>query len=64
LSNGGASQVTVLINARVQANPQILKNIVDEVLDKAESTSGCRIHIEKWSAFTPGYPRPTHRMAE
>jgi G3E family GTPase len=59
-----SNQVKVLINARVQGNPEVLKNLVDRALEKGESNYGCQIKREKWSAFTPGYPRPTHRIAE
>jgi G3E family GTPase len=64
LNNHGSGQVKVLINARVKTNPDVLRNLVDEVVNNAERTYRCRIQREKWSAFTPGYPRPTHRIAE
>lgn len=64
LNDVRATQVTVLINARVQTSPDVLKRLIDKVLDKAERTYNCQIQREKWSAFKPGYPRPTHRMAE
>lgn len=54
--------VRMLINARVETAPAILKNIVDDVLEAAEQTFGCKIIAGKWSAFQPGYPRPAHRI--
>jgi hypothetical protein len=56
--------VRMLINARVETEPAMLKNIVDDVLIAAEQTFGCKIISEKWSAFQPGYPRPVHRIAD
>lgn len=55
--------VKLLINARVQTDPVALTNLVEDVLDHATRTFGCVVVREKWSAFKPGYPRPTHRMA-
>jgi G3E family GTPase len=53
----------LLINARVQTDPQTLGKLVDEVLTDVQQTFRCAIVTEKFSAFTPGYPRPTHRVS-
>jgi G3E family GTPase len=52
----------VLINARAQTSPAALEKIINDALTKAERAFGCTIKTEKHSLFTPGYPRPTHRM--
>ncbi|HEX5169985.1 MAG TPA: GTP-binding protein [Cyclobacteriaceae bacterium] len=63
LNDEAANQMNLLINARVQTEPDLLKKLIDDVLAKAEQTYDCQIHHEKWSAFKPGYPRPTYRFA-
>jgi Ni2+-binding GTPase involved in maturation of urease and hydrogenase len=56
------SQLKILINARVQSEPQALKDLVDEVIDKVAKSNRCTIATEKESAFKPGYPMPVHRV--
>lgn len=53
--------INVLINARVQTDPRRLTEIVDTVMEQSVRT-GARIVAGDWSAFVPGYPKPTHRM--
>jgi G3E family GTPase len=53
--------LSILINARVQADPDLLARVVDEVIKHA-SYEQCTIVTEKWSAFKPGYPRPKYRI--
>jgi G3E family GTPase len=54
--------VKLLINARVETNPDALEKIVDSVLFQAEQQFACTIANYKWSVFKPGYPRPVHRI--
>lgn len=62
ISGVGGAKVTVLINARVETDPQALSKIVDQALAQIESRYGCTIMNGKWSVFKPGFPRPTHRI--
>lgn len=57
-----AKRVELLINARVQTDPQRLTQIVDDVIENLRA-NGRNIESGRWSAFVPGFPRPTHRMA-
>ena len=57
------SQVKLLINARVQTEPQVLQKIVHETLKQIIQTHDCNINVEKWSSFKPGYPKPLHRVS-
>lgn len=57
-----SNTVSVLINARVEADPKNLEKIVDDNLVIAERRYGCKIVAGKWSVFKPGFPRPTHRI--
>ena len=54
--------VTLLINARVQTEPDNLERIVNNAIAKTEQVYGCSIVHDKLASFKPGYPTPTHRM--
>lgn len=54
-------RIDLLINARVQTDPAWLTRVVDEVVSKSVREN-VEITAGEWSAFVPGYPRPTHRM--
>ncbi len=53
----------LLLNARVQTEPGMLSQVVEESIKQAEQKSGISIRTRSVSAFQPGYPTPTHRMA-
>lgn len=57
-----ASDAKVLINARVQTEPTHLTKLIDDVCTNVEQLYRCTIQHDKWSAFKPGYPKPTHRI--
>lgn len=52
----------LLINARVETEPDALEKIVDSVLVQAPEKFGCTIANYMGSAFKPAYPRPVHRI--
>ncbi len=54
----------MLINARVQTEPSLLRELVYGVIQKIMNEFSCKIIIENSSSFIPGYPRPTHRFVE
>jgi len=58
-----ADSVTMLMNARVQTEPDELSGIVADAIEETMRWSGCKIIVNSLAAFQPGYPRPTHRMA-
>ncbi|HKC36524.1 MAG TPA: GTP-binding protein [Chitinophagaceae bacterium] len=58
-----AGEVHLLINARVQTEPEILQQMVNDTLKQMVQKHDCNIMVEKWSAFKPGYPKPTHRIS-
>lgn len=62
MSRTESNEATVLINARVETDPSVLKKIVEQSLKQAEDRFGCKIIDGKWSVFKPGFPRPTHRI--
>ncbi len=56
------NSIKVLINARVQVEPQVLEKLIDGILSRAEAAYNCTIVKDAWSVFKPGFPRPTYRM--
>jgi hypothetical protein len=57
------AQAYLLINARVQTEPAVLQQIVNDTLKQMVRKHDCNITVEKWSAFKPGYPKPLHRIS-
>ncbi|HEV9037329.1 MAG TPA: GTP-binding protein [Puia sp.] len=58
-----AEKTTLLINARVQAEPAALSQLLTDAIRATETEDHCTIHTITESCFQPGYPRPTHRIA-
>ena len=52
----------LLINARVQVAPDILKQLVDGAIETVKQQFGCIVTTHKTACFAPGYPKPTHRV--
>lgn len=59
-----ATSAVLLINARVQTTPSLLDKIIRNCIDAAKINTSCVISEEGTAVFSPGYPRPTHRVAE
>jgi len=59
-----SKKIKVLINARVQADPDQLKEIVIDAIRELELRTGCKILMCKMAAFKPGYPKPTYRILD
>jgi G3E family GTPase len=55
-------RVNILINARVQTEPEVLSDIISKSINEIETSAGCKIFIKDAISFKPGYPRPTHRL--
>jgi len=62
-AGGEAGRIVLLINARVQALPVTLKEMVSDCILALEEEYGCRITEGRWDSRAPGYPRPTYRMS-
>lgn len=52
------TEVDVLVNARAETAPHVLRDIIGCALDR----SGADYRISAADAFQPGFPNPTHRM--
>jgi hypothetical protein len=46
----------------VQTTPVKITQLVEETIKEQETLMGCKIMINKLSAFQPGYPKPLHRI--
>ncbi|MFI5186018.1 MAG: GTP-binding protein [Chitinophagales bacterium] len=58
-----ADHATVLVNERVETNPDQLKRIFFQAIKKREDLN-CHIEINNLDSFQPGYPKPTYRFSE
>jgi len=57
-----AASVPVLVNIRVQTDPETISQLVEEAIRETETVSGCKIIVSEVASFQPGYPRPVHRI--
>jgi G3E family GTPase len=57
-------KIILMVNARVETNPGNLRNIVYEIVSDAGRKPSISIQEHCVSAFQPGFPSPTYRMAE
>lgn len=57
-------KIILMVNARVETTPENLRNIVFEIVSAANRNPSISILEHCVSAFKPGFPNPTYRMAE
>jgi len=57
-----AASASLLINIRVQTEPEIITQLIAEVVKEEEIQSGCKIIVNSMSAFQPDYPQPAYRI--
>ncbi len=58
----GSNHCRLLINARVQADPAALKELVLNASEQLKNEMNCKVIQRKMLAFRPGYPKPVHRL--
>lgn len=63
LSISNASEAKLMINARIETEPDALKQLVADVVQSVRLESHAAIQELNTSAFKPGFPNPTHRMS-
>lgn len=61
--NSTSGKASVLINARVQTQPEILQQIFYDAVNEVSLKTNSEIQIQSLSAFKPGFPKPTYRIA-
>jgi Ni2+-binding GTPase involved in maturation of urease and hydrogenase len=57
---GVSNEARIIINARVEIDPDTLDKVVKEVLDKVTKDK-ISVKINAWKCLSPGYPNPTFR---
>jgi G3E family GTPase len=56
------NHVDILVNARVQADPILLDDLVKASISAMRDKYAVQVTIKASQAFQPGYPKPVHRM--
>tara|TARA_Y100001933_G_scaffold85758_1_gene86970 strand:+ start:4863 stop:5906 length:1044 start_codon:yes stop_codon:yes gene_type:complete len=56
-------KVRVIINARVAADPAMLADLTDQVLQEIAASHSAALNRGKFRHFRPGRPQPTHRVS-
>lgn len=64
ITHTSSSSSHLLINARIQTSPKALEELIKAAIREAEEEKQCKIIVQSLSSFQPGYPKPTHRMAD
>ena len=62
IKNKPNASAALLINIRMQTEPEIIKQLIAETIKEEEITSDCKVIVVSLSAFQPGYPHPTQRI--
>lgn len=56
------TQVTLLINARVEMGAETLRDVVAQAIRQAATAAGAALNESAVAFFHPGFPNPTHRI--
>jgi Ni2+-binding GTPase involved in maturation of urease and hydrogenase len=56
-----ADRVSLLVNGRVETDPDRLKKLFYQTIQKIQGQN-CFVEIIDVASFQPGYPKPTHRL--
>lgn len=62
LKKEASNKASILINIRLQTEPELITQLIKEAIAETESKYDCKIIVASLSAFQPGYPKPTHRI--
>lgn len=62
IRNEETYSIQIVINARVQTEPELLETLVSQAIDSVSHQHPCRIIFEQQHSFKPGFPEPTHRF--
>ena len=61
-NNTKSNKVNLLVNARIQTDPNELRKIITDILNVIKSHNQVSISEQNVSFFKTGYPKPTHRI--
>jgi hypothetical protein len=62
-SNCQATEIQLIVNARVATDPKALESHVKREVSTAAAPRGARVEFKQTQSFRPGRPVPTHRLA-
>jgi G3E family GTPase len=62
-SKGRVTELDLIVNARVAADPEMLEQLVRESVTAACAAIGATAAIRNVQSFRPGRPQPTHRYS-
>jgi len=60
--DSNAGRCIVIVNARVQIDPDTLKGLLATAIKELKQEWNCKVIERKLLAFKPGYPKPLHRI--
>lgn len=63
-SRASARMAEIIVNARVDMDPEALRRVVDEVVARAGALLGTEADTVHVQCFRPAPPQPTHRLPE
>jgi hypothetical protein len=61
---GEVSEVTLVLNARVALQPDVLGGLASQAVLKASKSVNAEAEILSLQSFSPPYPRPPYRLSE
>ena len=59
-----ADSITLLMNARIQTTAERLEDLVVNAVQEFKQERLVEISVDYFTAFRPGYPRPTYRLVD
>jgi G3E family GTPase len=59
-----SNRVEILVNLRVQADPELLDDLVKGAIASLPEHHQVRVSVISARSFQPGYPQPVHRITE
>jgi G3E family GTPase len=61
--NSTSVKASIIVNARVPTEPETLQQIFNEAIEEAALQTNSIIQVQSITAFKPGFPKPTYRIA-
>ena len=62
LQHAPANKVSLLVNIRMQMEPEDISQLVEQSILEVEANSETKVMRKPASAFRPSYPKPTYRI--
>jgi hypothetical protein len=62
-SQKSATEATVIVNARIAGDPDVIEQQVRRIVNEVCNERSAQVEIRAMQSFRPGRPQPTHRYA-